>query len=310
MNIKQQWQLLQHPLLALHEIDLWISHLVTEEPLVSGNKCLKLKYQLSLAIQHKLKGIITFGGAFSNHLVATAAACKISGIQSTGLVRTDQLDLQNPTLQACQRFGMELHPISRNEYRQRHEAELIEQLQQQYPGWLIVPEGGTSTAAVTGVAELNLEHTPGGKADLICCATASGGTLAGIISGSTKTPVTGIAVVNDSSLPDKIMALLKNPVTVNWQLNINHTDGGYARFSPDLLKFCLDLKEQCGLATEPIYTGKALRGLFKMIADGQIPPGSRLSFFHTGGLQGLAGLHYRKKITANEFALLNVTTAG
>lgn len=310
MNIEQQWQLLQHPLLTLHKIDLWISHLVTQEPLVSGNKCLKLKYQLSYAIQHKLKGIITFGGAFSNHLVATAAACNISGIQSTGLVRTDQLDLQNPTLQACQRFGMQLQPLGRNEYRQRHEAGFIKQLQHQYPEWLIVPEGGTSTAAVKGIAELNLEHTPGGKADLICCATASGGTLAGIISGSTKTPITGIAVVNDPSLSDKIKALLTPSATVNWQLNMMYTDGGYARFNPDLLKFCLELKKQCGLATEPIYTGKALWGLFNMINDGQIASGSRLSFFHTGGLQGLAGLYYRKKITTSEFALLNATTAG
>ncbi|MDX3775375.1 pyridoxal-phosphate dependent enzyme [Chromatiaceae bacterium AAb-1] len=284
---------------------------MTEDPLISGNKYLKLKYPLNYIKENCKKGILTFGGAFSNHLIATAAACQYAGLESVGYVRTDVLDDNNPTLQACRQRGMQLQCLSRTLYRERYDRSFIEQLQQQYPEFLIVPEGGSSEWGMQGVAEFNLEYTPAGKADLIVSATASGGTLAGIIKGSQTTAVTGIAVTADSSLPGKIKQLLSSAnVTCSWQLNTYYTGKGYARFTPELLQFCRQLQQTSQLSTEPVYTGKALYGLFAMVQNGEIAPGSRISFFHTGGLQGLTGLYYRRLISQDDFVLLSATTAG
>lgn len=314
MKVQQLWQRLSHPCLRQSKITLWISQLITEDPLVSGNKVLKLKYALQSAQANGTKGIITFGGAFSNHLIATAAACQSYGLKSIAYVRTDSIDPNNPTLKNCLSRGMEIRILTRTTYNLRHHLSFIEQLQQQHPDMLIVPEGGSSAAAVQGVSEFNLEKTPAGQADMICCATASGGTLAGLISGVRNSHVLGITVLKDSSLPEKIRDLLPADMLTNkqWQLETSFTDKGYARFSEEILQFCLEIKQQCGLAVEPIYTGKALFGLFSMIKNGDIASGSVISFFHTGGLQGLEGLLYRKQITAEQYRILtaNIDTAS
>lgn len=306
MKVQQLWQRLSHPCLRQSKITLWISQLVTEDPLVSGNKVLKLKYALQHAQANDTKGIITFGGAFSNHLIATAAACQSYGLKSIAYVRTDSIDPNNPTLQNCQKKGMEIRKLTRATYSLRHHLSFIEQLQQQHPEMLIVPEGGSSESAVKGVSEFDLENTPDGPANILCSAAASGGTLAGIISGAKRSDVLGIAVVKDHSLADKIQNLLPVAMCKNkkWQLETSFTDKGYARFSDEILQFCLEMKQLCGITVEPIYTGKALFGLFSLIKSGKIPAGSIVSFFHTGGLQGLEGLLYRGKISLTQYKLL------
>ena len=301
---KQRWQLLQHPLLQQKHIQLWISHLDTSLPEVSGNKCLKLKYHLQQVVAENKSGILTFGGAFSNHLCAVAAACQQLGLQSSAYVRTDKLDSTNPTLAFCLRMGMQLHALDRTTYRRRSEPAFISQLQSQHPTLLIVPEGGSSEAGVRGVTELDLLNTPDGKANLITTATASGGTLAGLIERHASN-ILGIAVVKDQSLPTRVKQLLTTDSTnKNWQINMAFTGKGYGQFDETLLQFCRDLARH-QLYVEPVYTGKALAGVFSLISSGAIAAGSRLSFFHTGGLQGLKGLFYRERITAADLALLS-----
>ena len=307
--VRQRWQALSHTVLLRHQVQLWICHLETGLASVSGNKWLKLKYHLTNAQASGMKGVFTFGGAFSNHLCAVAAACRQSGLASVAYVRADQPDLTNPTLQFCQQQGMQLHFLDRSSYRLRHQTDFISRLQQQHPQLLMVPEGGSSADGARGVAELDLATTPDGMADTVICATASGGTLAGMISRN-DAAVLGIAVVKDASLPAKVLQLLPPGRPVGqWTINTDFTGAGYARFSAELLQFCRDMAQQ-RLYVDPVYTGKALHGVFSLIAAGQFPAGSRLSFFHTGGLQGLQGLHYRNLITASDLALLSGLTAG
>lgn len=288
-----QWRNIRHPVLAAHQTELWIRYVPSHHPDISGNKLLKLKYQLERAVQQKSEGLLSFGGAFSNHLVATAAAAVENNLKSIGIVRGEEADLNNPTLALCQSYGMKLLPVSRAFYQGRFNQDLLQQLALQFPGYLQIPEGGTCKAAVVGVSELDMCNTPNGPASLLVCAVGSGGTVAGVICGAGDTAVLGIAVVKDYSLPDKIRQLLPaNQCLPEWQLLQALHQPRYGRFDQKLWQFCLSFADQ-GLQLEPLYTGKALYTLFELIKRGEIPKGSRLSFFHTGGLQALRGLAYR-----------------
>lgn len=304
LPVVARWQQIHQPLLLQRQVELWVYQLNTAIPQLSGNKWLKLKYHIAQAQQAQKAGFLTFGGAFSNHLAAVAAMCRYHGLESLAYVRADQLDNHNPTLAFCLQQGMQIQLLSREQYRLRNDAGFLQQLQQQHQHFLIVPEGGSSVAGASGVAELELDLTPNGKASHIICAAASGGTLAGIINGA-GCKVLGIAVVKDPSLPARITQLLHSSNNQqNWVLNTDFCGAGYARFDDSILQFCREMAQQ-QLYLEPIYTGKALAGVFALIKQGYFPPGSCLSFFHTGGLQGLAGLHYRKLITNADFALLS-----
>ena len=306
-----RWQRLQHPMPDRLQPEIWICHLETDSDAVSGNKILKLRYTLELALQQKKSGVFTFGGAFSNHLAAVAEACQRLELTSTAYVRTDKLDDNNPTLAYCAKRGMTLIPLDRSSYRQRNNADFLAQLQQGHPQLMAVPEGGSSVEGAAGIGTINFANAPSGTADLVCCATASGGTLAGLIANPlmpTDTQVLGLSVVNDSSLPQRIMQLLPaHCSTRQWQLNADFIGAGYARFDTQLLDFCREMAQQ-HLFVEPVYTGKALYALMQLIAQQKLSA-RRISFFHTGGLQGLQGLHYRKLITAADLALLSGLTA-
>ena len=304
MNKKpaNNWQQICDPLFDQHDLRLWLYHPVHPFDVLSGNKQLKLHYPLKIAQKQGKKGVLTFGGAFSNHLAATASACKQQSMASIGLVRTDQLDAHNPTLQHCQTSGMHLVPLSRTEYRMRSDSDWLTQLQQQYPDFLIVPEGGSSALGVQGVTELDLTQTPHGNSQYIVTASGSGGTLAGLALGNPDAKVIGIDVVNDMSLPDKIKQWC--PQANNWQLIRGYTGKGYGRFDAELLQLCLDFRQCHQITLEPIYTGKAMSALYQLIAQGSFPKGSSISFFHTGGLQGLAGLRYRGLLSEADYQIL------
>ncbi|EGM76649.1 1-aminocyclopropane-1-carboxylate deaminase [Rheinheimera sp. A13L] len=288
-----QWKKLHHPVLHEHQTELWLRYAPGNNPDISGNKILKLKYQLEQALQQKYQGLLTFGGAFSNHLVATAAAAAENKLKSVGIVRGEEVDVDNPTLALCRSYGMQLIRVSREFYRGRHQQDVQQQLSDQYPGYLHIPEGGTCEAAVQGVSELDMCTTPAGPASMLICAVGSGGTVAGLIRGSKTTPVLGIAVVQDQSLPEKIKTFLPSDRNwPEWQLIKALHQPRYGRFDQLLWQFCLSFAEQ-NVQLEPVYTGKALYAVFELIKAGKIPKGSRLSFFHTGGLQGLKGLAYR-----------------
>lgn len=297
-----QWQLLVDPQLTARQIQIWIATLRCRVPDIAGNKWLKLKYHIQQIQQHNKKGILSFGGAFSNHLVALAAAGQHFGFATVGIVRSAAPDWHNPTLTRCRELGMQPQFVSPEQYRQKQQPEFLAWLQNQYPDYLFVPEGGSSALALPGLAELAISQTPAGPASLIACASASGGTLAGLIAAHPKTSVLGISVVKDTSLPQRIGQLLPAQHH-NWQLRQEQSQKPYGKFTQQTLQFCLDLTQQ-QIYTEPVYSGKALQSLVLWAQQGDFAPGSQIAFFHTGGLQGLAGLYYRGLISQQQYQQL------
>ncbi|WP_213995031.1 pyridoxal-phosphate dependent enzyme [Arsukibacterium sp.] len=318
-GLSAHWYRIADSLLAKTRVELWVYCPKTAEPMISGNKWMKLQYHIKLIQQQQYRGFVTFGGAFSNHLAACAAAAELFNIKATAYVRADTIDRQNPTLQFCLAKGMTLIATDRQTYRQREQADFLNMLALRHPDCLIIPEGGSSVLGASGIAGLNLTDTPAGPADVIATATASGGTLAGLITArsqqvhsNSSSEIIGLAVVNDPSLPVKVTALLKNNAAhpAPWRIVATAPDQRYAKCAAEHIDFCCEFALNHNIALEPVYTGRALCKLYQMIAAGEFAPGSRISFFHTGGLQGLAGLYYRQLINQQQYQILSAATVG
>jgi len=256
-------------------------------PQISGNKYWKLFYNINhyLEKSHEPPYIITFGGAFSNHIAAVSAVGNLSGIQTLGIIRGEELKdkwRDNPTLIFAKRNGMNLKFVTREEYR--HKEKLTEFLQNEFPNALIVPEGGTNGEAVEGVKMMLNDQTK--DFDYLCTAVGTGGTVAGIARFCEENQkVIGFKVVNDTSLENKILELTSEK---NFDL-IDSSFGGYGKIKDENIRFINDFKEQYGIPLEPVYTGKMMQKVFELINEGYFPENSRILCFHTGGLQGIEG---------------------
>ena len=275
------YQTLQLP----QPVQLTIKRLDLIHPQISGNKFFKLKYNLLAAQQQGFSQVLTFGGAFSNHIAATAYAAQRFGFQSIGIIRGQELATQdlNPTLQTAQDFGMQLHFVSRAEYRLRHEVEYLQQLQQQYPQAFIIPEGGSNSLAIQGTQEIlspdDLENY-----DVICCAVGTGGTLAGIIESSSELQhVLGFSALKGDFLKHDIQQWTDKS---NWSLTDAYCCGGYAKTTLELLQFMQQFEQQYDIPLEQVYTAKMMMGLLDLIQHHHFPAHTRILAIHTGGLQG------------------------
>lgn len=288
-----QWQQLSHPVLSSLATDVWLASVPSMIPRLTGNKCLKLKYHIQHIAQTQAVGIVSFGGAFSNHLAALAAAGAHFGFATVGLVRSHSPLPSNPTLDFCRAHGMNLVALSRRDYQRRHDADFIEWLKQQYPEFHLVPEGGSDLLGIAGAASIDVSKTPAGPATHLVLATGSGGTLAGM-ARTFQGQVTGIDVVGDEGVKTRLGEWLIGHD--HWQLRASVDSSGYGRFSTETLQACLQMLEQ-GVIFEPIYTGKAWLSLLRLLQTGQLPAGERYVVFHSGGLQGLQGLAARGLIT-------------
>jgi 1-aminocyclopropane-1-carboxylate deaminase len=289
-------QQLQHPLLQKHELTLWVKREDLLHPHISGNKWRKLKYNLQEVKAQGKETIVTFGGAYSNHIAATAAAGAEFGFKTIGIIRGEEHLPLNPTLAFATQQGMELHYISREAYRQKSEPDFLATLDEKYNQPYIVPEGGTNQLAVKGCAEILDDITI--DYDVICCASGTGGTIAGIIAGlKGQKQVLGFpALKGGDFLNDEIAQLVYNYSGENyrnWQLITDYHFGGYAKLKPELLEFILAFQEQHNIPLEPVYTGKLFFGLFDLISNGYFTKGTRIIAVHTGGLQGNAGFRER-----------------
>lgn len=294
------WQRIE-PTTGVPAVEIWCCQLLCPLPLCAGNKWLKLKHHIKHIQQSEKAGIFTFGGAHSNHLAAVAAAGAHFGFRSLALVRQQHQGL-TPTLAFCQAHGMQFHFLDAQQYRQRGEPAFLQHLTSTYSDLLWVPEGGSSALGVAGVRELDLHQTPAGPADLLVTACGSGGTAAGLSQGHPALPVLAVAVVKDPSLPQRLQQL---GALANVKLIGDITGLRYGRFDDSTLQLCLQLSEQ-GLAFEPIYTGKALHTLLQLLKNNQMPKYRRIVFFHTGGLQGLAGLQQKKLLSTEQFQQLSL----
>lgn len=287
---------IRHPLLAAHDVTLWCKRDDLIHPTLSGNKWRKLKYHLQQAQMLDKGHILSFGGAYSNHIHALAAAGLILGLRTTGIIRGEGDTVSNPTLKAAKGWGMDLVFVDRQDYRRRQDPEWLARFEDD--DTLLVPEGGSSPLAIPGVAEL-VDEVPFSP-DLWVLPCASGGTLAGLIAGKrAQEQILAIAVLKGADfITGEVCRLHPAAATTpGWRIALDHHDGGYARFSPALWQWVQAFSAETGLPLEPIYSGKAMWGLFRELAAGRIARGSKIVFIHTGGLQGLAGLQEQGRLS-------------
>lgn len=265
---------------------------------VSGNKFWKLFFNLEEYLTSTPKNplVITFGGAFSNHIAATAALGKLLNIKTLGIIRGEELAnewQQNPTLAKAAANGMEFKFISRTRYRDKEN--FANEIENKFPDALIIPEGGTNENAVEGIRFMVDERTK--HFDYLCCPVGTGGTVAGISKFAAKgQKVLGFKVVNDDSLFEKVFALSGSR---NFEL-IEAADGGYGKIKDETVDLVNDYYAKYEIPLEPIYTGKMMRKLLEMIDEGYFEKGTKILAFHTGGLQGIDGANNLLKQTGRK----------
>ena len=280
---------------SLASVHLDVLRLDLVHPLVSGNKWYKLKYNLAECLKTGVRTVISFGGAWSNHLHALAAACQMVGIECIGVIRGHKPAVLSPSLQDMQAMGMRLHFVTREAYGRRHDAEfhreLIGTLVCDPVSTRIVPEGGSNASAMKGCAEiLSLHGIQPDDYDLVAAACGTGATLAGLILGAEgKGRFLGIPVLKGGKfLVEDICRRLMDfgRDYQNWQLRTEFHCGGYARQTDELQQFMLRFCNEAGVPLDRVYTGKLFFALEQLVEHGDIQPDSRILAIHTGGLQG------------------------
>jgi 1-aminocyclopropane-1-carboxylate deaminase len=259
-------------------------------PLISGNKFRKLKYNLKEAKVQNQTQLLTFGGAFSNHIVAVAAAGKEYGFQTIGVIRGDELATQiedNPSLKLARDCGMKFEFVSREQYRLKNENKTLEFWQKKYGNFYLLPEGGTNDLAVKGCEEILTMQDE--NYDFICCAVGTGGTISGLInSAKAHQKIIGFPALKGDFLREDIC---KFTARKNWELCGDYHFGGYGKVTPQLIKFLNDFHAQYQIPLDPIYTGKMVFGVMDLIEKKYFKKGSKILLIHTGGLQGIQGMN-------------------
>jgi 1-aminocyclopropane-1-carboxylate deaminase len=269
---------------------------------VSGNKYRKLKYNITEAINTGFDTLLTFGGAYSNHIAAVAFAAKSYGLASIGVIRGEELEAKsgdNPTLKFAKSCGMKLKFVSRSEYRMKTTEAFILQLVKEFGTFYLIPEGGTNALAIKGCEEILT--TEDAQFDHICCAVGTGGTMAGLINASGANQlILGFPALKGAFLKDNISKFVTRK---NWELIHDYHFGGYAKINPELVAFINQFKKDHGIPLDPVYTGKMMYGILDMIKNDRFPKGAKILAIHTGGLQGIAGINMTLK--AKRLPLIN-----
>lgn len=263
-------------------------------PFVSGNKFRKLKYNLLQAKAENQSCLLTFGGAFSNHIAAVAYAGKEHGFQTIGIIRGEELGTKiesNPTLNFAQECGMQLEFISRENYRLKTEAFFLEQLGKKYGSFYLVPEGGTNALAIQGCEEILTNEDA--FFDYIGCAIGTGGTISGIINSALPyQKILGFPALKGDFLQDEICNFVQNE---NWELITDYHFGGYGKVNAELIDFINWFFEQTQIPLDPVYTGKMVFGIVDLIKRNYFPENAKILVIHTGGLQGIQGMNLNLK---------------
>lgn len=253
---------------------------------ISGNKFRKLKYNLLEAKRLGFSRLLTFGGAYSNHIAAVAAAGRIYGFETIGIIRGDELFdkfMNNETLKLAFENGMQFDFISRTDYRNKISADFIRYLKNKFGDFYMIPEGGTNELAVKGCEEILVDDDA--KFNYLCCAVGTGGTISGIINTATKDQsVLGFPALKENFLHNEIAVFTRQ---VNWKLIRDYHFGGYGKITPELIDFVENFNQTQVFKIEPIYTAKMFYGLFDLIKNNFFKPHSKILAIHTGGLQGL-----------------------
>lgn len=272
------------------DVELHVKRLDLLHPLINGNKPFKLKYNIEAAIAQGCTTLLTFGGAYSNHIAATAAMAQALGLHSIGIIRGHEL-AHSPhnelslTLQRAQAQGMQLHFVSREEYRLRNDAHYLAQLQHRFPHAYMIPEGGSNALGVQGCADI-LTNDDRDFYDVVACAVATGATFAGLInSAAADQQLYGIAVLKGDFLLTEVEKWTMPLKRDNWQLCLDAHHGGYGKISTALQQFVDKFNAQYDCPIEPIYTGKLFYHIWQLLQQGHFAKGTRLLLIHSGGLQ-------------------------
>lgn len=301
LQINSPIQELKMPLLEKRAIRLFIKRDDLIHPQISGNKWRKLKYNISATRKEGKDTLLTFGGAYSNHIYATAAAGKLFNFKTIGLIRGERQEVLNPTLQYAKGAGMQLHYIPRVIYKQRKNPIFLKELGQQFGSFFLIPEGGTNKYAIRGCAELvdEVEQQLGFLPDYWSAACGTGGTLSGIIAGlQGRKKVIGFSVLKGNFHQQEVQTLLEhyqsqNNTLTNWSIQTAYHFGGYAKFKPALIQFINQFHYENNIALDPIYTGKLFFGIFDLIEKGTFGKDTSILVVHSGGLQGIEGFNQR-----------------
>jgi 1-aminocyclopropane-1-carboxylate deaminase len=308
MTNPSELQTLQHPLFDQYQLNVQIKRDDLIDPIISGNKWRKLKYNLRHVKKEGFKGIISFGGAYSNHIHALACACYKDQLNAIGIIRGEAHYAENFSLSKAKKWKMNLQFVDRMTYRQRDNSEYLQCLSKQYPDYFIIPEGGSNILALKGVAEICAELNGQTQYDTLITPVGSAGTISGLIVGDkNQHNILGIAVLKQQNyLQKEVNNLLNNTENKsanNWKILNEYHDGGYAKFSTNSLKQLHDFSAVTGVPFEPIYSGKMILALLNLIKAGYFQPNHRIVLLHTGGLQGLGGLIEQNKLKADEWPL-------
>lgn len=278
------------------DVTILLKRLDLIHPQISGNKWYKLKYNLLFARENGYDTLLSFGGAYSNHIHALAAAGKLFGFKTIGVIRGEVHQPLNPTLQSASKDGMTLHYLDRDSYRRKNTDEIIESLKKIFGKFYLIPEGGSNALAVKGCSEI--VKSIDSNFDYICAPCGTGGTLAGLICGlNNSKKIIGFPVLKGGQFLHKdISELVYNfsgQYFSNWKLQTEYHFEGYARINSSLAQFIFEFEKLNQIEIEPIYTGKMFFGIADLIRQNFFETNSVIAAIHTGGLQGLKGMIMR-----------------
>lgn len=269
-----------------YKIELYIKREDVLHNEISGNKFRKLKYNLIEAKELGFTKLLTFGGAYSNHIAAVAAAGRDYGFETIGIIRGEELQgkyLENPTLKKAFENGMQFYFATRTQYRDKTNPDFLAELKQQFCDFYLIPEGGTNELAVKGCEEILT--TDDDLFDFICCAVGTGGTISGIINSlQPHQKALGFPALKGDFLFDEIRKYAKND---RWDLITDYHFGGYAKINEQLKQFMDQFYKKYLITLDPVYTSKLTFGVIDLISKGYFKPDSKILLIHTGGLQGL-----------------------
>jgi 1-aminocyclopropane-1-carboxylate deaminase len=284
-------------------VELYIRREDLIHPLISGNKFRKLKYNLIQAKSENQSTLLTFGGAFSNNILAVASAGFENNFKTIGVIRGEELVSkieENPTLKKAQELGMQFKFVSREEYRNKTNKEFLAGLQSEFGSFYLLPEGGTNELAIKGCEEILTNEDR--SFTHVCCSIGTGGTISGIINSSfTNQQIVGFPSLKGDFISNEISNFAKKS---NWNIISDYHFGGYGKINDELIRFINDFYLKHNIPLDPIYTGKMMFGIEDLIQNNYFPNGSNILAIHTGGLQGIEGmntlLEKQKKETINK----------
>ncbi|MEI6865588.1 pyridoxal-phosphate dependent enzyme [Flavicella sp.] len=277
------------------KVSLFVKREDLVHPIISGNKYRKLFYNIQKAKNEGFQQLLTFGGAYSNHILATAAAGYEFGFKTVGIIRGEELGIDldktlatNPTLKAADSLGMKLYFVSRADYRLKHTKEFLGKILDKFFGCYLLPEGGTNELAIKGCEGILGKDTE--QFDVICTAVGTGGTISGIINSSlVSQQVLGFPVLKGDFLKEEIKG---NGVKKhNWKLITDYHFGGYAKINKELIDFNNYFHKVTNILLDPVYTGKMFFGVIDMIKNDRFDEGTKILLIHTGGIQGIKGMN-------------------